>query len=84
MLLTTDTELARRAALGDREAFERVYQASLQPIWAFACRHAAGRLAAQALTARILRRAFSELASYDGQVPFAAWLPPPPPSARHA
>lgn len=75
MLSTTDTELTQRAACGDREAFARVYDHSLPPVWAFACQRARGqRAAAEALTSRILRRMFVELASYDGQVPFAAWL----------
>lgn len=74
MLVSTDTDLTRSAAAGDREAFERVYAESLPVVWAFASRHAAGRVAAELLAGRILRRAFAELAGYDGQVPFAAWL----------
>lgn len=74
MLVSTDTELTHRAAAGDREAFERVYAASLPAVWAFAMRRTGSRAAAEALTARILRRAFAELEGYDGQVPFGAWL----------
>lgn len=74
MLVSTDTDLTRRAAEGDRDAFERVYAASLPAVWAFASRRAVGRASVEALAARILRRAFAELDDYDGQVPFAAWL----------
>ena len=74
MLVSTDTELTRRAAAGDRDAFERLFAQCLPSVWAFASRRAAGRAAAEALTGRILRRAFAELDHYDGQVPFAAWL----------
>ena len=74
MLVSTDTDLTRRAAGGDRDAFERVYAASLPAVWAFASRRAAGRASAEVLVGRILRRAFAELDGYDGQVPFAAWL----------
>jgi len=74
VLVSTDTDITQRAAEGDREAFERVYAACLPSIWAFSNRRTAGRAAAEALAGRILRRAFSELGDYDGQVPFAAWL----------
>lgn len=74
MLASTDTDLTRRAAAGDREAFERVYAESLPAVWSFASRRAGSRAGAEVLTARILRRAFAELASYDGQVPYGAWL----------
>jgi DNA-directed RNA polymerase specialized sigma24 family protein len=74
VLVSTDTVLTRRAAAGDRDAFERVYAASLPAVWAFASRRAPGRAAAEALAGRILRRVFAELDGYDGQVPYAAWL----------
>jgi DNA-directed RNA polymerase specialized sigma24 family protein len=74
MLVSTDTELIRRAAAGDREAFERLLAESLPPVWAFSIRHAAGRSTAEVLTRRILRRAFAEIDRYEGDVPFAAWL----------
>jgi RNA polymerase sigma-70 factor (ECF subfamily) len=74
VLVSTDTEITQRAAAGDREAFEQVYAACLPAIWRFVSRRTAGRAAAEALTGRILRRAFCEIGDYDGQVPFAAWL----------
>jgi len=91
MLLTTDTELARRARRGDREAFAQIFDASLPCVWRYAARHARRRAAAELLTERILARVFLELDRYDGEVPFAAWLlalcketsaPSPPTSAR--
>jgi len=74
VLVSTDTDLTHRAAAGDREAFEQLFADCLPTIWAFAGRRATGRAAAEALTTRVLRRAFAELEDYDGQVPFAAWL----------
>jgi DNA-directed RNA polymerase specialized sigma24 family protein len=69
-----DPALPQRAARGDREAFERVFEYSVPRVWAFALRHAAGRTAAEQQTRRILKRAFGELSSYDGKQPFAQWL----------
>jgi len=74
MLLTTDTELTRRALEGDAEAFARIYEASFACVWSFAARRRSSPAAAEALTERILSRVFRELARYDGEVPFAAWL----------
>jgi len=74
MLMTTDTRLLARVAAGDREAFETVYAASFAAIYAFAARRTNDRAAAEALTERILRRTFATLATYTGDVPFAAWL----------
>jgi len=74
MLLTTDTALARRALRGDREAFDRIFDASLPCVWRFAARQSRGRAAAERLTERVLARVFADLERYDGEVPFAAWL----------
>jgi DNA-directed RNA polymerase specialized sigma24 family protein len=74
MLMTTDTRLVARVIDGDPDAFDAVYAASFPSIFAFAARRAADRRAAEALAARILRRAFTLLDRYDGDVPFAAWL----------
>jgi DNA-directed RNA polymerase specialized sigma24 family protein len=74
MLSSTDTVLTRRAAAGDRAAFEVVYAASVPCVWAFAARRAGDRAEAERLADRILARAFAELEEYDGSVPFAAWL----------
>lgn len=74
MLVSTDTELVQRAADADREAFEQLFAACLPAVWAFATRRSVGRAGAEALTTRILRRAFLELEHYDGEVPFGAWL----------
>jgi DNA-directed RNA polymerase specialized sigma24 family protein len=91
MLLTTDTDLARRALSGDRDAFSRIFDASLPCVWSYAARHARRRASVELLTERILARVFLELDRYDGEVPFAAWLlslcketsaPSPPTSAR--
>ena len=91
MIASTDTELTQRAAQGDRDAFGRLYEQCVPVVWAFACRRSGDRPEAELLTSRILRRAIEELESYDGSVPFAAWLhalalrvaaTPPPRTAR--
>src|SRR5512144_3007114 len=74
MLMTTDTVLVQRAALGDREAFASIYEESFRCVYAFAVRQASSRAAAEALTEIILVRVVAALDSYAGEVPFAAWL----------
>jgi DNA-directed RNA polymerase specialized sigma24 family protein len=74
MLMTTDTLLVYRAARGDREAFERIYDASFACAWAFAGQRTGTRAAAESLARAILAHAFAHLDDYAGDVPFAAWL----------
>jgi RNA polymerase sigma-70 factor (ECF subfamily) len=74
MLMTTDTALVQRAALGDREAFASIYEESFRCIYAFAARETQDRAAAESLTERILVRVFEALGRYTGDVPFAVWL----------
>ena len=74
MLMTTDTVLVRRAALGDPEAFASIYEESFGCVYAFAARETRDRAAAELLTERILARVFGALECYAGDVPFAAWL----------
>lgn len=74
MLMTTDTVLVQRAALGDREAFASIYEESFRCVYAFAARQTGTKAAAEALTEVILIQVFGTLESYEGDVPFAAWL----------
>lgn len=74
MLMTTDTMLVQRAAGGDREAFASIYEESFRCVYAFAARQTGTKAAAEALTEVILIQVFGSLASYAGDVPFAAWL----------
>ena len=74
MLMTADTRLVQRAALGDAEAFAAVYEQSLECVYRFALRRTSGRAAAEKLTERILEQIFGQLDGYTGEVPFAAWL----------
>jgi RNA polymerase sigma-70 factor (ECF subfamily) len=74
MLMTTDTLLVYRAARGDRDAFERIYDASFACVHAFAAQRTASRAAAETLARDILAHAFAGLDDYAGDVPFAAWL----------
>ena len=74
MLMTTDTTLVQRAALGDPDAFAAIYDESFRCVYAFAARATQGRVRAEALTERVLVRVFEQLGHYAGDVPFAAWL----------
>ena len=74
MLMTTDTALVQRAALGDAEAFASIYEESFRCVYAFAARATRGRAGAESLTERVLVRVFEQLDHYAGDVPFAAWL----------
>jgi RNA polymerase sigma-70 factor (ECF subfamily) len=74
MLMTTDTVLVQRAALGDREAFASIYEESFRCVYSYAARQTGTRAAAEALTEVILIQVFATLGSYEGDVPFAAWL----------
>jgi RNA polymerase sigma-70 factor (ECF subfamily) len=74
MLMTTDTVLVQRAALGDREAFETIYEESFRCVYAYAARQTGSKAAAEALTEVILIQVFGTLGNYAGDVPFAAWL----------
>jgi RNA polymerase sigma-70 factor (ECF subfamily) len=74
MLMTTDTALVQRAALGDPAAFASIYDESFRCIYAFAARATRDRARAERLTERVLVRVFEQLGHYAGDVPFAAWL----------
>jgi DNA-directed RNA polymerase specialized sigma24 family protein len=74
MLMTTDTVMVQRAALGDPDAFAAIYDESFACVYAFAVRRTGTRAAAEALTERVLARVFTTLGDYAGDVPFAAWL----------
>jgi RNA polymerase sigma-70 factor (ECF subfamily) len=69
-----DLETVRGAARGDRQAFERVYDACLSRVWPFAVEREGRRKPAEELTSRILTRLFQRLESFDGRVTFGAWL----------
>jgi RNA polymerase sigma-70 factor (ECF subfamily) len=74
MLMTTDTVLVQRAAGGDRDAFASIYEESFRCVYAYAARQTGTKAAAESLTEVILIEVFDSLASYAGDVPFAAWL----------
>jgi RNA polymerase sigma-70 factor (ECF subfamily) len=64
---------ARRAAAGDREAFERVYRATCARLHALAVR-LVGRGEAEEATQEAYVRAWHKLASWRGEAAFATWL----------
>lgn len=69
-----DFELARRAAQADRAGFGALFEDWFGRVHAFVQRRTTSREAAESTTERILARAFAQLAGYDGNTPFSAWL----------
>jgi DNA-directed RNA polymerase specialized sigma24 family protein len=69
-----DLELARRTTRADDSAFGAFFEDAFDRVYAFVERRTATRKAAEDATERILVRAFGQLAGYDGDTPFSAWL----------
>jgi RNA polymerase sigma-70 factor (ECF subfamily) len=63
-----------RARAGDERAYRALYEVAFRLAWAFALRSLAERTAAEELAARTLRRAFANLALYDGSESFGVWV----------
>jgi RNA polymerase sigma-70 factor, ECF subfamily len=63
-----------RARAGDERAYRALYDTAFRLVWAFALRSVRDRAAAEELAARTLRRAFSNLALYDGTESFGVWV----------
>lgn len=64
---------AERAAAGDHEAFERLYRAQVDRIYALA-RRMAGDGVAEDLTQEIFIRAWRKLGTFRGDARFGTWL----------
>jgi hypothetical protein len=69
-----DLALARRAAHGERKAFDLFYERSFPPAFAFASRRCADPREAEALTERVLEAAVDCLGGYRGEVALAVWV----------
>ena len=63
-----------RACAGDERAYRALYDVAFRLAWAFALRSLADRTVAEELAARSLRRAFANLALYDGTESFGVWV----------
>jgi hypothetical protein len=71
---TREVEWVARARGGDARAFRLLYDAAFRIAWAAARRTTGHRRLAEALAATTLRRAFAELAAFDGSRSLGAWL----------
>lgn len=63
----------RAAALGDGEAFERLYRAHVSRVYGLACRMA-GSERADELTQDVFVRAWEKLGTFRGESAFSSWL----------
>jgi RNA polymerase sigma-70 factor (ECF subfamily) len=69
----TDSLDVRRAAQGDRAAFERLYRATAARVHSLA-RRLAGPEHADELVQEVYLRAWKKLGSFRGDAPFSSWL----------
>lgn len=67
-------ETVRRAQLGDAEAFEAVYHACVERVFALCLRICADRVRAEELTQDVFVRAWRKLRSFRGDSRFSTWL----------
>lgn len=70
----SDAEDVALAAKGDRIAFERVYRAHVNRVFAVCARMVADRTLAEELTQDVFVRAWSKLDLYRGESAFTTWL----------
>lgn len=63
-----------RAAAGDRQAFERLYRAHVNRIFALCVRMTNDRSAAEELTQDVFVRAWNKLSLFRGDSAFGTWL----------
>ncbi|HXY30267.1 MAG TPA: RNA polymerase sigma factor [Gemmatimonadaceae bacterium] len=62
------------AAAGDRRAFERVYRAHLNHVYAICVRMTANRVRAEELTQDVFVRVWEKLPLFRGESAFSTWL----------
>src|SRR5688500_4276799 len=70
----SDAQDVALAAKGDRAAFERVYRAHVNRVFAVCARMVADRTLAEELTQDVFVRAWSKLELYRGESAFTTWL----------
>jgi RNA polymerase sigma-70 factor (ECF subfamily) len=66
--------VASLAAAGDRRAFERLYRAHVDRVYALCARLAGDRALAEELTQDVFVRAWEKLALFRGESAFGTWL----------
>ena len=67
-------QVAAHAAAGDRRAFERLYRAHVDRVYALCARLAGDRALAEELTQDVFVRAWEKLALFKGESAFGTWL----------
>jgi len=67
-------QVAALAAAGDRRAFERLYRAHVDRVYALCARLAGDRVLAEELTQDVFVRAWEKLALFKGESAFGTWL----------
>lgn len=69
-----DADLVERSKNGDRKAFERLYHANLNRVFALCLRMTADESAAEELTQQTFIRAWERLGTFRGDSAFSTWL----------
>ena len=71
---TSDASDVALAAGGDRRAFERLYRANVNRVFALCARMVNDRSLAEELTQDVFVRAWEKLALFRGEAAFSTWL----------
>ncbi|MEW6729912.1 MAG: RNA polymerase sigma factor [Acidobacteriota bacterium] len=72
--LASDIELARAAAVGDRNAFETIYHRHYRRVYSLCFRMTTNAAEAEDLTQDVFIQVFRRIGSYRGEAAFSTWL----------
>jgi RNA polymerase sigma-70 factor (ECF subfamily) len=72
--LTSDFDLARASAIGDRRAFEELYNRHNRRVYSLCLRMTANAAEAEDLTQDVFIQLFRRIESYRGEAAFSTWL----------
>jgi len=69
-----DLDLARAAAAGDNEAFERLYRQYYKRVYSLALRMLGNAMQAEDLTQEVFLQVYQKIGSFRGDSAFTTWL----------
>jgi RNA polymerase sigma-70 factor (ECF subfamily) len=72
--LASDFDLARAASVGDRDAFEKLYQRHYRRVYSLCLRMTSNATEAEDLTQDVFIQLFRRIGSYRGDAAFTTWL----------
>lgn len=70
----TDLELARAAAAGDKEAFEKLYQQYYRRVYSLSLRMVSDPALAEDMTQEVFLQVYRKIGSFRGDSAFTTWL----------